>query len=171
VTGGMVERGMPRPLRLLALCGLALALLAGCTSDDKKLATPASTSVAPLPTTVVPVNTSFTGQGSAQFCALAKTYSDKFANVGTANTPAQLRSISQDASTAISQAAAAAPAEIKADAQVVSNAFVALFAELQRANFDITKVSPTAFTSLQTPEVSTATTRFQAYLRTVCGTP
>jgi len=160
---------MARPLRILAACGLALALLGGCTSDDRKLAAPPSTSVAPPPTTVVSVNTSFTGANSAQFCALAKTYSDKFANVGTANTPAQLRTISQDARTAISQAAAAAPAEIKADAQVVSTAFVALFTELERANFDITKVSPAAFASVQTPEVATATTRFQAYLKTVCG--
>ena len=35
-------------------------------------------------TTVRPVDTSFTGQNSAQFCNLAKTYNDRFTSVGSA---------------------------------------------------------------------------------------
>lgn len=156
-------------MRIAAACGLTLALLGACTSDDKKSATPAAAGDAVPSTAVRPVDTSFTGQNSAQFCALAKTYSDRSANVSSAPSSAQLRTLSQDARNAITQAADVAPGEIKADAQVVSKAFVGLFTELERANFDPAKVSPAAFSDLQTPELSTATTRFQAYLRNVCG--
>jgi hypothetical protein len=161
---------MTRSVRILAACGLALVVLGGCSSDDPKpSATPTTLGGGPT-TTVRPVDTSFTGANSAQFCALAKTYIDRSSNLGAGATSAQLRTASQDARTAITQAAAAAPAEIKNDAQTVSNAFVALFTELERANFDPTKLSPTALAPLQTPELATATTRFQAYLHQVCGT-
>lgn len=160
---------MTPSVRILAACGLALVVLAGCSNRDSKPSATPTTAAGPT-TTLRPVDTSFTGANSAQFCALAKTYIDRSSNLGTGATAAQLRVASQDARTAISQAAAIAPAEIKSDAQTVSNAFVTLFNELERANFDPAKVSPAALAPLQTPELSTATTRFQAYLRQVCGT-
>jgi hypothetical protein len=158
--------------RLLATCGLAAALLAGCSSDDNKATTApttAGTTAAAGPTTTVrPVDTSFTGQNSGQFCDLAKTYNDRFAKVGAATTPAQLKTVSQDARNAISQAAAVAPSEIKNDATIVSNGFSSLFTELDKANYDVTKVSPGAFGALQSPEFQTASIRLQAYLANVC---
>jgi hypothetical protein len=44
-----------------------------------------------------------------------------------------------------------------------------LYNELDKVNFDITKLQPSAFASLQTPEFQTASTRFQAYTTKVCG--
>jgi hypothetical protein len=152
---------------------LALVVLAGCSgSNGKKLAAPSTSTsqVATGPsTTIRPVDTSFSGQNSAQFCALAKTYNDRSGNVGTASTPAQLRAVTQDGQTAINQAAAAAPAEIKPDVQVLAAAFGTLFTELDKVNFDPTKVSAAAFAPLQTPEFQASTVRFQAYLKSVCG--
>jgi hypothetical protein len=160
----------------MATYGVVLVVsvvLAACSgSNGKKLATPSSstTPVATGPTTTIrPVDTSFTGQNSAQFCALAKTYNDRFGNVGTASTPAQLRTVTQDGRTAINQAAAAAPSEIKPDVQVLADAFGTLFTELDKVNFDPTKVSAAAFAPLQTPQFQTSTVRFQAYLKSVCG--
>ena len=152
--------------------GLALALFAGCSSDsdeDSGRASPTPTSAPGPSTTARPVDTSFTGQNSAQFCGLSKTYTDRFANVGPGSTPAQLRTATQEGRTAINQAAAAAPPEIKPDVQVIANVFTGLFTELERTNFDISKLSPASLGALQAPEFQSATTRFQAYLRTVCG--
>lgn len=158
----------------LVVCALALVVLSACSSGDKKQASPttsagpASTAAGPT-TTLRPVDTSFTGQNSAQFCSLAKTYNDRFANVTAASTPAQMRSVAQDGRTAINQAVSAAPAEIKPDVQVIANAFTSLFNELEKVNFDATKLQPSAFAPLQTPEFQTSSTRFQAYTTKVCG--
>lgn len=168
----MVERGVVRRRGVLAACGLVVLLLAGCSSGGgKKVASPSASAPASTgPTTTVrPVDTSFTGQNSAQFCTLAKTYNDRFSNVGSASTPAQLKSVTQDGRTAIDQAAAAAPAEIKPDVQVLANAFGTLFTELEKVNFDPTKISAAAFAPLQAPEFQASTLRFQAYLKSVCG--
>ncbi len=158
----------------LVTCGLALVLLTGCSSGGgKDTASSTPTTAAPAATgpstTVRPVDTSFTGQNSAQFCTLAKTYNERFSNVNAASSPAQLRTAAQEGRTAINQAASAAPAEIKPDVQVIATAFTALFTELEKANFDVSKMSPAALSSLQAPEFQASTTRFQAYLRTVCG--
>ena len=158
----------------LAACGVALVLLTGCSrGGGKDTASSPTTTAAPAATgpstTVRPVDTSFTGQNSAQFCTLAKTYNDRFSNVNAAATPAQLRTVTQEGRTAINQAVTAAPAEIKPDVQVIATAFTALFTELEKVNFDVSKVSPAALGSLQAPEFQASTTRFQAYLRSVCG--
>jgi len=148
--------------RLTVLC---VALLASSCSGGDDNAAPGSGAS----TTVRPVGTSFTGQNNARFCALARTYSERSTGVNKATTPEQLRAGVQESRTAISQVASTAPAEIKADAQTLANAFTTLFTELEKANFDPTKVSLTAFAPLQAPDFAQSTTRFQAYLRTVCG--
>lgn len=153
---------------------MAVALLAmgGCSSgggggDDAA----SSTTVPPGPTTTArPVDTSFTGQGSAQFCALSRTYNDRFTNLGTNPTPAQLRTYSREGQAAITEAVAAAPAEIKREVEVIAAAFNALLAELEKVNFEAARLPPAAFGGLSAPEFTQATTRFQAYVRTVCGT-
>jgi hypothetical protein len=158
--------------RTLTACGLAVVVLTGCSSSDKKpaAAPPSSTAPAGNPTTTVrPVDTSFTGVNSGPFCGLAKTYNDRFTNVGAASTPAQLRTVAQDGRTAINQALAAAPAELKPDVQILANAFGALFTDLEKVDFDASKLSVAAFTPIQAPEFQTATIRFQAYVKNVCG--
>ena len=146
-------------------------VLTGCSSGGDKDAAPA-TSTAPVgPTsTAPPPAPSFTGQGSSEFCALARTYTERFANVGNpgASTPAQLRTLANEGRTAITQAANAAPPEIKADVQLIATTFSALLAELEKANFDATKLAPAAFAPLQTPEFGRASQRFQAYTKDVC---
>ena len=162
---------MVRKRRTLAACGVVLVLLAGCSSRSKDQASSTPTTVAANagPTTTVrPVDTSFTGQNSAQFCTLSKTYNDRFASVSSGS-PAQLRAAAQEGRTAITQAASTAPAEIRADVQVIANVFTALITELERVDFDIAKVSPASLAPLQAPDFQTSTIRFQAYLQSVCG--
>ena len=173
-SASVVERGVTRIRTTLAIGGLALALLGGCSNGDGDKQASPTTVAGPASgpaTTVRPVDTSFTGQNSAQFCALAKTYNDRFKTVGAASTPAQLRAVAQDGRTAINDAVAAAPAEIKPDVQVLANAFANLFTELERVNFEVSRVPPAAFAPLQAPEFQASTTRFQAYITRVCGIP
>jgi hypothetical protein len=99
---------------------------------------------------------------------LAKTYNDRFTSVGTSPTPAQLRTLAREGQTAITQAVNAAPTEIKPDVQVIANTFGGLLTELEKVNFEATRMPPSAFNSLSSPEFTASTTRFQAYIRTVC---
>jgi hypothetical protein len=157
----------------VAACGVVLLVLAGCSSGGDDKAAPTTTAAGTPSTgptsTVRPVDTSFTGQNSTQFCTLARTYNDRFTQVGTNPTPAQLRIVAREGQTAITQAVTAAPAEIKNDVQVLANAFGSLLSELEKVNYDVSKLPPSAVTSLTAPEFQASTTRFQAYLRTVCG--
>lgn len=160
------------PATLIA-CGLAVAVLVACSSGGSKNGasdtTPPTTAAPAGPSsTVRPVDTSFTGQNSAQFCALAKTYAANQASVAGGAAP-QLKAAAQDARTAITQAVTLAPAEIKPDVQVVATAFSSVVAELEKVNYDTTKLTPAAFAPLSTKEFQAAATRFTAYGRAVCG--
>lgn len=157
---------------MLAACGVALVVMAGCSGDDDK-DTASNTTTPPAAagptTTILSTNTSFTGQNSAQFCALARTYNERFSKVGANPTPAELRTVTREGQTAITQAVNAAPAEIKKDVEVIAAAFNGLLAEMEKVNFEVTRLPPTAFNSLSAPEFTQATTRFNSYVRTVCG--
>jgi hypothetical protein len=118
---------------------------------------------------VRPVDTSFSGQNSAQFCSLARTYNERFTSVGANATPAQLRTVAREGQTAISQAVNNAPSEIKRDVEVIANTFGGVLTELEKVNFETSRLPPAALQSLQSPEFQQSTTRFHAYVRTVCG--
>ena len=165
---------MLRIPRVLAATGIALIVLTGCSGgDDDKAASPTSAPSGAAnsgPTTTVrPVDTSFTGQNSAQFCALARTYNERFTSVGANSTPAQLRTLAREGQTAIGQAVTAAPAEIKKDVEVIANTFNAFLAELEKVNFEAARLTPDALQALSRPEFQQSTLRFQSYSRTVCG--
>jgi hypothetical protein len=153
----------------LAACGVALLVLAGCSGggdDDAAPTTAAPATSAPVATTPPP---SFTGQNSAQFCSLARTYNERFTSVGANPSQAQLRTVAREGQTAITQAVTAAPAEIKPDVEILARTFGGLIAELEKVNFVASALPPAALQSLSTPEFQASTTRFQAYIRTVCG--
>lgn len=156
---------------MLAACGVALIVMAGCSGgDDKDAASNTTTPPAGgATTTVLSTNTSFTGQNSAQFCTLAKTYTERSAKVSSTPSAAELRTLTREGQTAISQAAAAAPAEIKRDVEIVAAGFNTLASELDKVNYDAARLPTTAFTSFSSPEFTQASTRFSAYIRTVCG--
>ena len=146
--------------------------MAGCSGgDDNDSASNTTALPASGPTpTVRPPDPTFTGQGSAEFCNLARTYTERSANLGNlgSSTPAQLRTVVNEGRMAITQAANAAPPEIKADVQLISTTFAGLLAELEKVNFEVSRMPPEAFTPLQAPEFGRASQRFQAYTRDVC---
>jgi hypothetical protein len=119
-------------------------------------------------TTQAPVDPHFSGQGSADFCTLSRTYTDRSGSVGASATSAQLRALAREGQTAIAQAASVAPAEITADVQIISSAFGSLLVELDKVNYDPSRMTPSTFAALQAPEFARSTQRFQAYIRDVC---
>ena len=158
--------GVTRIGRTLAVPALAVLALTSCSGGDDKRVAPATSGPT---TTGRPVDTSFTGQNSAEFCMLARTYNERFTKVGANATPVQLRAVAREGQSAITQAVSAAPPEIKTDVQVLASAFSTLLAELEKVDFDVAKLPPAALSSLSTAEFQASTTRFQAYNRTVCG--
>ena len=161
--------------RTLLGCGLVLLVLAGCSGDDDEAATttsaPAGTAATGPTTTIRPVDTSFTGQNSTQFCTLARTYNERFTSVGANPTPAQLRTVAREGQTAIAEARTSAPAEIRRDVEVLAAAFGSFLTELEKVNFEVSRLPPSALAQLQAPEFQQSTMRFEAYIRNVCRIP
>ena len=146
--------------------GLTAVLgLAGCGgggSDDD--AAPASSTIPP-PTTALVGN----DQIGTPFCQLARTYTEKFSGLLiAANDPVKLRAATTDAESAIRQAQATAPAEIKADVTVVATAAKDALTALQKNNFDLSR-TPEALTRLQEPAFQTSFASLNRYSRAHCG--
>jgi len=150
--------------RMVLSIGLAAALtLTACGGggDDDD--------AAPAPTTSSST-TALVGndQAGTPFCALARTYTERFATLLTvANDPVKLRAATTDAEAAIRQAQAQAPAEIKRDVSVVATTAGQLLAALQKNNFDLSRTSEV--TKLQEPAFQASLAKMNSYARAHCG--
>ncbi|HEX2118622.1 MAG TPA: hypothetical protein VHF91_05525, partial [Acidimicrobiales bacterium] len=85
-----------------------------------------------------------------------------------ANDPAKLRAATTDAESAIRQAQATAPAEIKADVTRVAGTAGEILTALRRNDFDLSR-TPEAVTKLQEPRFQTALSNVNRYGRAHCG--
>jgi hypothetical protein len=151
--------------RLVVTIGLAAALaLTACGGggDDDD--------AAPAPTTAASPTTAAVGndQAGTPFCGLARTYTERFSTLlAVANDPARLRAATTDAESAIRQAQAQAPAEIKADVTAVATTAGQVLAALQKNNFDLTKTPEVS--KLQEPAFQTSAGNVTRYARAHCG--
>lgn len=161
--------------RLVAAAVAALTLVAcgsggGGGGDDAAPESQPTTTVTTGPNTPPqPVDTKFTGAGSAEYCKLAKSYADASSKLSPTNTTPDLRQLFQDAARDIKAAVAVAPAEIKNDVQIVADGFNALVDALQPVNYDFTRLTPDLIARFMSAEFTTASTRVAAYSRNVCG--
>ncbi|MGH9264557.1 MAG: hypothetical protein ACRD1D_07690 [Acidimicrobiales bacterium] len=144
---------------------MAVLGLAGCGGGDDEEAAPTTTS--PATTAAAPLVGN--DQAGTPFCQLARTYSEKYSTLLTvANDPARLRAATTDAESAIRQAQAAAPAEIKADVTLVAGTAGEVLSALRRNDFDLSR-TPEAVTKLQEPRFQTALGNVNRYGRAHCG--
>ncbi len=149
----------------LAIALFAVLVLAACGGDDSEESAPTTAANAAAATTTP----TFTGSGSGEFCQLVNTYRERFTGINQASaTPAQLRQLATEAGSAIQQAVAAAPPEIKADVTVVAEAANDYLTKLRQAGYDLRRLGPDAAASLQAPDVAAAVQRFTAYDQSVC---
>ncbi len=151
--------------RTLATMALLTILLAACGGDSDEAEPSRTTAGSATPGSV---DTNFSGKDSERFCSLARGYRDRLDQLGTTD-PAQLKTLVQEAESSIKDLVPAAPSEIKGDVQVLASGASAFFQQLAKVNYDITKLSPDAISSLQKPEFQASTQRLGAYAEKVCG--
>ncbi len=151
--------------RTLATMALLTILLAACGGDSDEAEPSRTTAGSATPGSV---DTNFSGKDSERFCSLARGYRDRLDQLGTTD-PAQLKTLVQEAESSIKDLVPAAPSEIKGDVQVLASGASAFFQQLAKVNYDITKLSPDAISSLQKPEFQASTQRLGAYSEKVCG--
>jgi hypothetical protein len=158
--------------RALAAVALLTVLLAGCGGDSDEAEPSRATTTTAGAATPGSVDTNFTGKDSERFCTLLRNYNDKFAQLGSPlEQEAQRKTLAQEIDSAINEARAAAPPEIKGDVQVVAAALSGYIQELAKVNYDVSKVSFSSpgVVALQKPEVQASGNRLNAYLDKVCG--
>jgi hypothetical protein len=153
-----------------AACLVALLAFAGC-SDSKKddaASTTTSTSAATTATTARPVNTSFTGEGSAEFCGFIASFTTESQTVSPTATPAELEASFRESLDSLDKAEAVAPAEIKPDVEAIADTFDKVEAAASAAGFDLKKVDASSLLALQSPGFLQSVTRLQAYTTNIC---
>lgn len=133
----------------------------GLNSDDA--AGPAEQS-----TTVSPPGTNFSGEGSEEFCGFIRNYSEPFDAITPTASPDELRTAFGEGQAQLGRAVAAAPSEIKRDVQEISDVFTALARTLELAQYDVTRLMPTALDGVQSPQFQESTKRLEAYVTRVC---
>ena len=162
--------GRLRPLAGVLAAALWSLALTGCGggSNDKQAAS-ALTTVAASPASSQPVDTSFTGEGSADYCRLARDYSESSKKFNAPNTPDELRQVFQEAQNDIQSALAVAPPEIKGDVQTIATGLGSIVKAMEAAGYDVNRVGATA-PSLPS-NFDAASQRVDAYTRDVCHLP
>ena len=164
----MIRR--PRRASLLAATAGVAVMLSGCTSAGGTAtheAVPGA--VGTPPPTTAPASSE---AASRPFCDKAGEAAQRLLAVtrsGAADTE-QARALLRTAQEAMGSLAALAPADIKPDAAVMVRAYADLRKEMEKADFDASKLAASsAGNSMSEPEVRTASTRLDSYYRTVCG--
>lgn len=140
----------------VVLVVMAVGVLGACGDDD-------SSGDTDSPTTTVLTPSGFTGQGSEDFCKLARDYSAQIRAVGANVTnPAQLKSVLDEVEPAVRKAVSEAPGEIKPDVQYLADAFKKIRDSLESGTqLDVATLSD--------PQFQTSADRVTRYGREVCG--
>ena len=142
----------------VVLVVVAVGVLGACGGRRRPRVTPTPPATADLHTP-----SGFTGQGSEDFCKLARDYSAQIRAVGANVTnPAQLKNVLAEVEPAVRKAVAEAPGEIKPDVEYLADAFKKIRDSLESgAQLDVATLSD--------PQFQTSADRVTRYGREVCG--
>ena len=110
-------------------------------------------------------------QSPAAFCASLTASSATVGAVSAGMTADQLRTVIEQSVTGIQSADKLAPADIKADMDVLTAATVSAAKSLEKVGYDRTKIDKTAVSPLSTPEATTARDHLSAYVKAQCTLP
>lgn len=141
---------------------VVLSTVAACSGDDDPDQAASST------TTSSEVSTNEASDNP--FCASDEALSGDLGEIdpGDGSSDA-LREEFAEAGAAIAQAEADAPEEIKAAVATLARGYEDFFAALEEVDFDLTQLSESALTALDSPELQAATEQIDAYQADVCG--
>jgi hypothetical protein len=150
-------------------------LLAACGSSSKSASTSTGTGASTAPA----ASTSTKGSsgsgninlGGGSFCDKARKAETDTASAATKLTdgPDAFKQLEENAQAELSKLASEAPSQIKGAVTTLVNAEDQFFDALKAANFDVTKISTTAVSSFDSPQVMQATQQIDSYLVTACG--
>ncbi len=105
----------------------------------------------------------------AAFCPLAVAYVQDLRRMAISLTdPPQLRGLVQHASPAIAESAPSAPPEVKADVALLVSTVAEYTTALEKAGYELSKLSPDMVMKLQTPQVQNAISHVDSYVRRAC---
>ncbi len=152
-------------LRFLVAAGV---LVAGCGSGDGKEITqpePRPATTAPATTTVPPT---FSGQGSAPYCAAASSLQESFAKLLFSSDVEATRTLYATAQTAVTGMADNPPPEIKDELSVVVGAYRTLLETLRSVDFSLPRLPPDVVAALNAPPVKASADRLASYRQSAC---
>ncbi len=104
----------------------------------------------------------------AAFCPAWRTLDSRLKGVDAQAGPSQLRASVAAARAAIAPALGAAPGQVRGDVQVVTDAYGQLFAALDQAGYDVSKVSLGAIQGFSPSVVNAAAGRVASYVAANC---
>ncbi len=158
------------------MIGVAVALLAACSSDGSDAADPASSSTpsstaAPGSTTTEPLV--FTGDEGSPFCEQLRSVDPSSLVPGDPTDPTALEAGFRRLVGILRDIQALAPPEIEADAQVVAEGIAGLDAALDAVGYDFDALAASSAAAEVTaavndPIFTTAGARLSAYRHQVC---
>lgn len=162
-------------LRRVVGAVLVLGALAGCGSSTAPRAQPPATTVDVSATTNPPLNVTGrtsvpdAGAASTAFCNQIRAFADQVLKLTAAiGNAANLRTVLAAIVSALDQAAAVAPADIKADMTTLAHAYADIVAGLDKVGYDFSKLPSSVQGELASPAVQAASTHLSTYSGNVC---
>jgi hypothetical protein len=162
-------------VRIGVALAAAGALLAACGSSSKAASTGTTASTAPSAAASSKDSGSSgsgsTNLGGGSFCDKARKAETDAASAASklSDGPDAFKQLEENAQAELSKLEDEAPSQIKGPVTTLVNAEDQFFNALKAANFDVTKVSTTATSSFEAPQVTQAIQQIDSYLVTTCG--
>ncbi len=148
---------------LVALALVCLVGVVGCGGGDEEEATPTPETVETTAVTAPPVP----GR-EGRFCELLRSYNDKYNRTRNVTEPDQLRELLRTAKSDVREAQEVAPPEIKGDTEIVAQVFTEYVDELEKVDFETSRIPAHMVQRLVSPEFLAAAQRLEAYGRATC---
>lgn len=130
---------------------------------------PAAASSAVAAALSAAAQTTVKATGGGDFCKNLANGMNAAMKSATATTSDSLKTTMQTSLAEVEKLMLQAPSDIKTDLTTLVTAVSGFEAALAKANYDYTKVPPSALTGMETPQVQAAETRVDAWVKAHCG--
>ncbi len=144
---------------LVAVALVCVVALVGCGDDDDESASSGVTTATTAAATP--------GRGG-RFCELLRSYNDKYNRTRNVTEPEQLRDLLRTARTDVKEAQEVAPPEVKADSELVARVIDEYVKELEKVDFQTSRIPADTLQRLLSPDFLAAAQRIEAYGRANC---
>jgi hypothetical protein len=162
--------------KLTVVIALVAVAATACGSSSKSSASKSTSPTSPSATTAASAGSSatttpsksYSGSSGSNFCDLARKDESAFNAKGFTGTAPDLKKLYGNLEPALEEAQSKAPDAIKADFATFVTAFKQVIKAFADANYDVTKISPTAFAGFADPKIKAASDHITQYISQVC---